>query len=304
MTKRTCMTGFFLAVVIVSTAWSQDIQLSCNCDQKEYVAGAVIPLKLSVTRKDAGEPLTFLVHFMADSLGNLSCFKVRCWGPDGKELPLQLRNPQEGMKQHIRKYTLTGGSEFSETIDLLTWFHPPIGGPYKVKAFYEWTDDVEKYAPHWKGRTNAAACEFSVRGVDYGALDEASRTKLNNLLNKLRDSRKRPAAIQELAAMGRPALPAFHDSLQLADLNIRKGLLRVLAAIKAPESLPVILNCPLMLRGNMIPQDVQKARDDALCAYGEAALPLLETAATKDETLKPAIVRIKAEAKPQEERTP
>jgi hypothetical protein len=258
-----------LTLLGASAAAAPRLEMDCRLDQPEYLAEAAIPLRLFLTARDTPAPIPFLVHADYPRLGARSCFKLRCWGPDGVELPNVLTPMPSWMEEMVvPQQTAPGGAPWSVRIDLAAWFRPPAGGPYRVEALYEWTGNAAGKPPNWVGRTNAASARFTVRELNYGPLAPRRRARLDDLLELLKQPQTRAVARDELAALGPPALTALHDALAMGHLPRRAALIEVLAAIGDDASLlPIIA-------ANAGPTDaVPRAKERALVAYGPRAAP-------------------------------
>lgn len=286
-------TFFFLTAFTVAVS-AQEVTLACSFEQTDGLVGAPLLLTLTISQKaNAGVQTAFPLHMFPGQAGPDSCFKVRCTGPDGKELPMLVKEPNAQFAAHVRRERITGTGSFRATFNIEPWFKPPAGGPYKIEAAYEWTQDVQKLAPHWKGKTNVAKTAVSLHAMDYGALDAAARERLNKALEEIPRYQRVKEHEQTLTAMGAAALPALHDALQIGNLDLRRSILRVLGAIHSPASVQPLIHCGLNLGGeNMVDVSLLEARDAALLAYGDAILPQLKKAATRENALESAIAKI------------
>lgn len=245
------------------------IEMGCRLEQPVFLTEAPVPLRLFLIAREATEPVPILVHADYPRLGPRSCFKARCWGPDGVELPPALAPMPPWMADMVVPQSIAPhGPAWSVRIDLATWFRPPPGGPYRVEVCYDWPGPPRGKQPHWTGRTNVATATFSVRELNYGPLSASERARLDDLLEFLKQPQLRSVARDELAAMGPRALTALHDALGMGGLPRRAALIEALAAIGDESSLP-----PIIAANAGPTAAVPQAKERAVLAYGARAVP-------------------------------
>lgn len=256
-----------LLMACVSAGYGATVEMGCRLDQGQYLVEAPIPLRLFLTARETQAPVPVFVHAEFPRLGARSCFKVRCWGPDGSELPISMPAMPSWMEKIVvPQLAPVAGPAWSVRIDLATWFHPPAGGPYRVEVRYEWLEKGGR--EHWVGRTNAATATFSVRELNYGPLTARERTQVDDLLEFLKQPQTRTVAQEELAAMGPRALTALHDALGMGGLQRRAALIDALSKIGDASSL-----LPIIAANSGPTEAVPQAKERAISACGERAAP-------------------------------
>jgi len=243
--------------------------MDCRLEQTEYLTEAAIPLRLFLTARETATPVPILVHADYPRLGPRSCFKARCWGPDGRELsPAQAAMPEWMERIVVPQQVRPEGPPWSVRIDLGAGFRPPPGGTYRVEVSYEWREKARGKGEHWVGRTNAATARFRVRELNYGPLSARERARLDDLLEFLKLAQTRPVARDEVAALGPRALPALHDALLMGHLQRRAAIIDALAVLGDETSL-----MPIIAVNSGPTEAVPRAKERALRAYGERAIP-------------------------------